>query len=71
MFRLVRALCFAWFVYQTMVYDRTEEKRALERQAQRLSRIDGVARDDNERRHPSWGGSRGYDTFHREDAVDA
>lgn len=54
-----------------MVYDRTEEKRALERQAQRLSRIDGVARDDNERRHPSWGGSRGYDTFHREDAVDA
>ena len=54
-----------------MVYDRTEEKRALECQAQQLSRIDGVARDDNERRHTSWGGSCGYDTFHREDAVDA
>lgn len=54
-----------------MADNRTENERALERRQQRRERVNGVSRDDNARRHPSWGGSRGYDKFHRIDLVHA
>jgi hypothetical protein len=52
-----------------MADNRTESQRAQERRKQRLERENGVLRDDNARRHPSWGGSRGYDLFHRMDLI--
>lgn len=52
-----------------MADDRTEGERALERRKQRRERVNGVSRNDNARRHPSFGGSRGYDKFHRIDLI--
>jgi hypothetical protein len=52
-----------------MADNRTENELALERRQQRRERVNGVSRDDNARRHPSWGGSRGYDMFHRLDLI--
>ena len=49
----------------------THRDQANERRKQRLDRITQVSRDDNERSHPSWGGSCGYDIFHRRELVDS
>ena len=49
----------------------THRDQANERRKQRLDCITQVSRDDNERSHPSWGGSRGYDIFHRRELVDS
>lgn len=38
---------------------------------ERLNPFECVSRDDNDRSHPSWGGSCGYDKFQRQDLVDA
>lgn len=54
-----------------MADNRTEGDLARERKRKRLDRVDHVPRDDNARRHPSWGGSRGYDMFYRQEQVDA
>ena len=54
-----------------MVYERTEDDLARSRKLQRLDRVTGVSRDDNARNHPSWGGSRGYDLFQRQEYINA
>jgi hypothetical protein len=54
-----------------MADDPTEGDLARKHKRQQLDRVDQVPSDDNARRHPSWGGSRGYDMFYRQEQVEA
>lgn len=53
-----------------MANNLTEGERAQQRRLDRIARVDAVPRDGNTRRHPSFGGSRGYDLFHQNQLKD-
>ena len=53
-----------------MANNLTEGERAQQRRLDRIARVDAVPRDGNARRHPSFGGSRGYDLFHQNQLKD-